>query len=376
MATHKALVLPEPGKSVTLETVPTPTPESGQVLVKILATRVPQYGDAYLTGTPPFNWPNPHVPGASAVGRVIAVGPDATVVKEGQLVVVDPVIRARDDQTQERSHIVLLGLIPSWGPAGNKLCEGIWRNGTWAEKALVPLECVFPIDEEVCIKKRRYSPAALSWINPLLVPYGGFCRMNLLPGETIIICFASGHFGRAAVDLALALGAGRVVAVGRNAATLAPLTAKYGTDRVSSAVITGDVATDTKTIRGATPRGEGAECFLDLSPPLPGPDMSKHLKACLQSMKTYGRVAFMGGISDDVTIPYGVIAMRNLTVHGVYMYERDAPAKMIRLIESGRIPLEDMEYETYGLDEWRTALERGRDGGGAARGVVLTPNVE
>src|SRR2546430_15569922 len=57
-------------------------------------------------GTRKYSYPTPLVTGSSAVGRVAAVGPDATTLVPGQLVFVDCVIRGRDDS----SAIFLSGL--------------------------------------------------------------------------------------------------------------------------------------------------------------------------------------------------------------------------------------------------------------------------
>ena len=52
----------------------------------------------------------------------------------------------------------------------------------------------------------------------LLVPYGGLLAADLQAGETLLVSGATGHFGSAAVMVALAMGAGCVVAPGRNEA--------------------------------------------------------------------------------------------------------------------------------------------------------------
>ncbi|MER8162897.1 hypothetical protein ABTY51_49300, partial [Streptomyces sp. NPDC094472] len=49
-------------------------------------------------------------------------------------------------------------------------------------------------------------------------PYGGLLAGGLAAGETLLVSGATGNLGSSAVAVALAMGAGRVVAPGRNQA--------------------------------------------------------------------------------------------------------------------------------------------------------------
>ena len=95
----------------------------------------------------------------------------------------------------------------------------------------------------------------------LIVPFGGLQRSGLRGGDTIIINGATGYFGSGAVMLAVAMGAGRVVAVGRNAAALESLRAAFGA-RVVAAVVSGEADQDLAIIRNAA--GGSADVALDL----------------------------------------------------------------------------------------------------------------
>lgn len=78
-----------------------------------------------------------------------------------------------------------------------------------------PLENCIPLNEITLCKELGYTTHDLMYLSYLLVPFGGLQDINLSPGETIIICPATGNFGGAAVQVAVALGA-RVTAMGRN----------------------------------------------------------------------------------------------------------------------------------------------------------------
>jgi alcohol dehydrogenase len=54
------------------------------------------YADEVLSGARRYLLPTLVVPGAGAIGRVRAVGPDATRLQPGECVFCDPTVRSRD----------------------------------------------------------------------------------------------------------------------------------------------------------------------------------------------------------------------------------------------------------------------------------------
>ena len=91
-------------------------------------------------------------------------------------------------------------------------------HGALAEQTLVPVEhCVdLPDDLDDVTAAAIANPGLSSWA--ALTE-----RARLRPGETVLINGATGAAGRLAVRIARHLGAGRVIATGRNATTLAEL---------------------------------------------------------------------------------------------------------------------------------------------------------
>ncbi len=60
------------------------------------------------------------------------------------------------------------------------------------------------------------DPVQLTWLGTLLVPYGGLLAANVQSGQVVLVNGATGHFGSAGVAVAVAMGAERVVALGRS----------------------------------------------------------------------------------------------------------------------------------------------------------------
>lgn len=80
-------------------------------------------------------------------------------------------------------------------------------------------------------------------------------------GEAVAINGASGFYGSAGVLAALAMGASRVLAVGRDAKVLSEV-AKAGGDRVIPIPLSGDAAADCATLRRAA--GGAVDAALDM----------------------------------------------------------------------------------------------------------------
>ena len=83
--------------------------------------------------------------------------------------------------------------------------------GSMAERTVVSRSRCFPIPDEV------NDDIAAAVVNPGLSAWGALVwRAQLAPGETVLILGATGVTGRLAIQTAKLLGAGRVVAAGRN----------------------------------------------------------------------------------------------------------------------------------------------------------------
>src|SRR5450755_1327653 len=102
------------------------------------------------------------------------------------------------------------------------------------------------VPTENAVRIGEITPAdAPRWcaIGMFLVPYGGLLAANVQAGETVLINGATGGFGTAGVAVALGMGAGRVVATGRNAASLQDLRQRFGA-RVHTVQFSGDEVND------------------------------------------------------------------------------------------------------------------------------------
>ncbi|KAJ3044844.1 hypothetical protein HDV00_000721 [Rhizophlyctis rosea] len=360
--THKALLLSEvtPTNSLpfSLIALPTPTPANGEVLINVIASSVVPYAKDVASGIRPYPLARPLVFGPGCLGRVAQVASDATRVKVGDLVLVDPLVRARDDP--DETHI-LQGLFAGVTPAANALMKDVWRHGCWQEKAIVSLEGVTVFDEGA-VRERLGQIERSIWVWTMAVPYGGFVAGKLQPGSVVVVAPSTGHFSSVALRVAFAMGASRVIAVGRREKELLLVADELISngvctqDRIGTVVTTGDIDQDSAAIKAATPSQRGADFYLDLSPPAAG--NSTHLQSCVLALKTNGTAVLMGGIQGNITLPYGFMMRKNITVKGQYMCQRNDRDNVIRLMESGLLSLKGLEVETVPLEEWESALDK------------------
>ena len=134
-----------------------------------------------------------------------------------------PVVRALASGAHSASTNVL-PLIPGIDGVGSlddgtRVYFGMARPpyGTMAEYAFVPREMCFPIPD------RLDDLTAAALFNPAMSSWFVFTRTQLAPGETVLVLGATGAAGKLAVQMAKSLGAGKVIALGRNAQVLSEL---------------------------------------------------------------------------------------------------------------------------------------------------------
>ncbi|KAI8631193.1 alcohol dehydrogenase GroES domain-containing protein [Xylariaceae sp. FL1651] len=367
-ASFKGLLFNSPSEPPAVTSLPTPKVDAGSVIVRPLYSWVVGYAaEIFQNGNPRnYSLPWPIVGGSNAIGRVAAVPSDASSLKVGDLVSIEPLIHSRDDADNK----FLLALHQGFTEATIKLAQNEWRHGTWAELVKVPLENVQRFDE-TALKKQGVSTRDLAYFGQLVIPYGGLRDINLISGETVIIAPATGNFGGAAVHVALAMGA-RVIAMGRNEEILSELK-DLAPGRVETVKISGSFEEDA----AALAKFGKADVFLDFTPPVAS--NTDHIKAGILSLRARGRVSLMGGIS-EFTIPYLFIQSQNITLRGTHMYTSEQARDLIRLIETGTLKLgEKAGLKTKGvfkMEDGVEAMKVASNVGGAGRSVFMAPNQE
>ena len=358
----RAAVLEAFGSPLTIEDLPAPVLGTGEVVVNVVAAGVLPYANEVFSGERKYLLELPVVPGVGAIGRVRAVGPDATRLSVGDWVICDPTVRSRDDALTP--DITLQGW-SARGEGGLRL-QKHFHNGPFAERMLVPTENAVLIDPLDVSEAGRWCA-----LNLLLVPYGGLLAGNLQAGETVLISGATGNYGSAGVAVALAMGAGCVIAPGRNEEVLEDLERRFG-HRIRTLKLSSDEEDDRERMRRAAPGP--IDCVLDMLPPSAG---TQPVRAAAMTVREFGRVVLMGGVGmlggDDLGLPYPWIMRNGITIRGRWMYPPEAVTRLIRLVQSGLLDLTNYEIREFSLDDVNEAVAHAAVNDGAFRMTVVRP---
>jgi NADPH:quinone reductase-like Zn-dependent oxidoreductase len=132
----KAAILKSFGTPLAIETVPDPLLGTGEVIVDVAATSMLAYAGEVYSGKRNYLLDLPVIPGSGGIGRVRAVGPDATRLAPGDWVYCDPTVRSRDDAVSP--DILLQGLTAA--TEGGRILHRHFHDGSFAERMRVPTE--------------------------------------------------------------------------------------------------------------------------------------------------------------------------------------------------------------------------------------------
>ena len=358
----KAAVLESFGKPLSIQDVPPPILGTGEVIVDVVAAPILSYASEVFSGARKYLLPPPVIPGCGAIGRVRETGPDAAWLKPGDWVFCDPTVRSRDNA--QSPEIVLQGW-SARGEGGQKI-QQYHLNGSFAEQIRVPTENAVPMGD--------IDPAeAAAWcaITTLLVAYGGLLAMDLKAGESLLVSGATGNFGSSAVLAAIAMGARKVIAPGRNQQVLQDLSKRFGS-RIETVTLSGMADRDISAMKSAA--GGSVDAVLDLLPPSAQTSVARN---AILSVRPYGRAVLMGGVGmlggDDLALPYPWIMRNLITIKGQWMYEPEAVDTLVGLIRSGLLDLSHYAVTEFPLSEINHAITHAAENSGPFKLTVVRP---
>lgn len=291
---------------------PRPTPQAGQVLVKVTAaavnntdlwTREGAYGlpedssaKAAWLGTFDF----PRVQGGDVAGVVAEVGAGVDEALIGCRVLIDPALYPSDDN--DASPVGYLGSEADGGFADYVVVD--------ASHAHDVLDSPLTDEELACL------PVAFGTAMAMLD------RAHVVAGETLLVTGASGGVGLALVQLGAALGA-RVLAV--TSGSKGDVVLANG----ASIVVTRDTGNLVDQIRAAAPSG------LDVIADIVGGD---GLASLMPLLRDNGRWVIAGAVADPVVeFDLRRLYLHNVQLIGSSMHTRAHFARLVELARAGRI---------------------------------------
>jgi NADPH2:quinone reductase len=269
----KAAFIEEPGPAeavIRYGDVPQPTPQAGQVLVKVAAVAVNPI-DTYLRGGANY-WPlpRPFILGCDLAGSVVELGSGATRFKVGDRV---------------------------WG--SNQGLMG--RQGTFAEYCAVDEQWLYPTPPQVT--DEQAAACALVGITAHL---GLFREAQLKAGETIFVNGGSGGVGSMVVQMAKIVGA-RVVATAGGPEKVA-LLRQLGVDCAI------DYRRDDVAAEVAKCAPGGVNVYWETTRQ---PDFDR----IVSYLAERGRIILMAGREARPPFPVGPFYVKGCSMHGFVMFK-------------------------------------------------------
>jgi L-iditol 2-dehydrogenase len=346
----RALVVQEPDV-FSVQDVPRPEPGRHEVLCRVRAVAICGTDPHIIQGHYPGFWPKsfPFIPGHEWCGEVVALGPGAADF--------DWAVGTRVAGTSHAG----CGFCRKCVEGRYNLCErfgdervhrqyGHYTQGAYAEYVVHSIKSVFEVpyalsDEEAAM----LDPAAIALHT---VKRGGHA-----PGDPVVVV-GPGVMGLLVAECARALGAGRVIVVGRGA-------------RLAKAATLGHETVDftredpVEAVRERT-GGHGAEVALECS----GDPAA--LAQCAALLRKGGRVAVIGIPMEDARVPLQRIVLDEIEVVGVRAAAGEMP-EAIALAAAGRLRLDELITHRYGLEDFAEAFATFTERRDGALKVIVRP---
>lgn len=364
-----AAVLHEPGRPLSTQTVELAAPRAGEVLVRVAAAGV-CHTDVHLADghLGPGRWPI--VPGHEGAGVVEAVGPDVAGVVPGDRVAFCfvPACRACRACAAGRFNLCETAGAHAW--AGT-LLDGTVRLGLdggrplqhfnfvscFASHCVVPAACAIPLPPELPLWQASLLGCAV-------VTGVGAVRnaARVRIGETVCVV-GCGGVGLQIVSAARLAGAGRIVAVDRDATRLELALARGATHAVDVARVEDPAA----AVLALAPGGVDHALEAVGSPAT--------IRLAWDVLRP-GATAIVVGIAPmgvEVALP-ALELLSEKGIRGSYYGSSNPPVELAMLADmaaAGRLGLADVVSHRTDLDGVEAALDRLRRGEGARTVVVL-----
>jgi alcohol dehydrogenase len=339
-STRKVAIAHAQGQPVQLEEQAMPVLPDGGVLIRVLFTLVRGADKAVLSGVTPLVPPFPIVPGVNCVGIVVKTAANVSNVKPGDTVLTDAYLTSHYPEYNSYQQRYLIGLA-ALGPAPSL---EQWKNGSWTDYSMQPAECLHIVPAAL---RSEHDLCRMLTVGNYAIAYGALLRGEMKMGNTVLVSGASGHIGSCTVQIALAMGAKKVYAVGRRAEALKAVVA-FDPHRVIPVVLDPLVSqTLPEQIIAVT-----GPMSVDLHVDFLGytTDNSTTL-AAMGSLRVGGTSVFAGGVNATLPINYGMMLAFEQKICGSFMYPRNALSIVMAMMESKVVNINHYKFVKYNLSD-------------------------
>ena len=349
----KAIVITGPGEH-ELQEVPVPTPGPFEVLSKVRAVAIcgsdPEIFDGGLAGIwPPYY---PFIAGHEWAGEVVALGEGVTDLKVGDRIAGEPHKGCGFCENCKEGRYTLCmnyGVKESGHKHYGFICEG-----AYAQYAVHSSETLTKMPDHVTFAEGSLGDTAA-------VSLHGLELTGITPGGTVVVV-GPGPIGILAMRLAKAMGAAKVIMVGRRSRLEA--SKRLGADETVDFEKT-DPVEAVREITGGRGVDEAFECS----------GAAGTLIQCIKMVKKGGRVSLLGVPSASVqeAVPFKQIVHDEIMITG----SRADPNTMWRavaMIGAGTLNVKDLITHHFPIEQYKDALGTFVNRRENAVKVVIEPN--
>lgn len=335
----KALVVHEPN-DFSIEDVERPEPGQNEVLCRVSTVAICGTDPHIIAGDYPGFWPKefPFIPGHEWCGEVIELGPGASDLGWA----VGMRVAGTSHAGCGFCRMCVEGRYNICENFGNERLHrqyGHYTQGSYADYVVHSVKSVFAVPDQL-------SDEEAAMLDPTSIALHTVKRGRQAPGDTVAV-IGPGVMGMLVAECARALGAGRVIVVGRGA-------------RLEKAAELGHETVDftaedpAEAIRERT-GGRGADVALECSG---DPDA---VGASVAMVRKGGRVAAIGIPLDSASIPMRRLVLDEVELVGVRANAGEMP-EAIAMVAAGRIALRELITHRFALadfaDAYRVFTER------------------
>jgi threonine dehydrogenase-like Zn-dependent dehydrogenase len=357
---------------VVEEGIPIPEIGSDDLLIEVKAVHIAQYHKSALIDAehsyPWYTSPLPAILGMAGAGVIANVGDNLFGFSEGERIYVNPILTCGycDYCLEGNPGLcdmwVLQGYFALFTPNGIPLLERY--PGGFAQYMKVPARSVVRIPDNVSFEHAvRFNYVGTA--------YEGLKSGNLRAGHTVLINGATGTMGTDATLLSLAMGAAKVIAVGRNAERLEKLK-EVNPERIFT--INTSEESIGERVKEIT-SGKGVHVYLDAlgysagsTPPIDS------VMDCLGGLRKNGTAVFIGALSGQkINYDYGAFVGLNIKITGSCWYNNESVLELMDMAAGGTLKFDDYQTHIFSLEQVNEALDFAAQRSGGLNNVVVRP---
>lgn len=317
-------------QQVELEEKAQPDPGPNDLLVEIHACGVCTTDLHMYSGDLTVDYPM--VPGHESAGEVVSVGEDIGSYQEGDRVAINPSVPCNECRACKAGRENLCHDLTSIGGAAKNIIDG-----AFAEYAVVPVGNVEDIGE------LDYRTASLA--EPLGCVINGVDQVDLTSGETVVVV-GGGFIGQLLVQTLRTSGAGTIV-----------LSEPVAERRDVGLEVGADYAIDPTD---EDPEEVVADLVGDVDIAIEAVGFPETLQQAHSLTGPGGRTLVFGVPPEDSTVeisPFDLF-FEEREVVGSYSLTPKTFARAVTLLQNGRIDVDTLVTDEFGLDGLETAFEQ------------------